>query len=70
MEYITKFVLVTVLFLDSGKITENSVLLSKCPDSSQYYSYMEKRAKDEDEDIKDWRAACVQFDFIGTEKAE
>ena len=63
MEIIQKFVLVTILLMDSGEITPNTVVLSQCPDKKQYYTYMEGRAEDASEDIRDWRAACIPVAF-------
>ena len=63
MEIIQKFVLVTVLLMDSGEITPNTVILSQCPDKKQYYTYMESRLEDKSEDITDWRASCIPVAF-------
>ena len=63
MEIIQKFVLVTILLMDSGEMTPNTVVLSKCPDQEQYYADREGRADDASEDIRDWRAACIPVTF-------
>ncbi len=63
MGIIQKFVLVTVLLMDSGDFDTTTVVLASCPDQDQYYEYMEGRAKDNDEGIQDWRATCMPVSF-------
>ena len=69
MEVVTKFILTTVLLTTSGDMSVDSLILAKCPVTAQYYEYMEKRVKDKSENLADWRAACVQVDFVKKDKA-
>ena len=63
MEMIQKFLLVTIMLMDSGNIDTSAIVLAQCPDKQQYYAYMEARMNDDDEDIDDWRATCIPFVF-------